>query len=298
MSQHTVSPTATSEMARPAIQLYSLRSLPASLPETIRRVAEAGYEGVEFADQFLAGDPHEVRSVLVETKTVPVAAHVDLSRLERDAEAVVDRCRRVGCRRVVLPHIGAQHFRTANRVDALADRLETLADRLEADGIKLTYHNAREPFLPMLDQFGLEIPSKISIPAGGWNHVGDGLRRAFRFDEGDIADRTGFGRLLERTSDRITFEIDVGWVAAAGYDPTAVFDLLGERLALVHVADVTMTRRFPPAFRSSLPGAGIIDLDCVVSAAHDTDAEWLVFEDDDPDDAEVCLRQGVDIVTS
>lgn len=287
-----------SATSRPAIQLHTVRAIDEPLFETVTRVAEAGYEGVEFASRFLDADPYAVRTALEETGTVPVAAHVELSRLEGNVESIVDRCRTVGCRHIVIPHIGAGHFRTVDRIDTIADRLESIRDRLEFDGIGLSCHSMRELFLPPLDQFGFHKLSSIPVPGGGWRWLAHGLGQLYRFDDTDILDRTAFGRLLERTSEGLTFEVDIGWVAAAGYDPTAVFDLLDDRLALIHVADVEMTHRFPPTFRSVMPGEGIVDVDRVVSAAHETDVEWLVFEDDDPVDPKEAIRQGIDVLNS
>jgi sugar phosphate isomerase/epimerase len=299
MSQRSEMETSVSTTEpRPAIQLYTLRRIDESLPDTIRRVAAAGYEGVEFANQFLTADPEDVRSALEETGMVPVAAHVGLSELEANPEAIIDRCRRVGCRRIVIPHLGAGYFRTTDRIDSLAARLDSLATRLDADGIELSYHTNRASFLPPVDQAGLGPLSNIPLPGSIWELIADGLARAFPSGDADIASETAFGRLVEGTSENLTFEVDVGWVAAAGYDPAAVFELLGDRMALVHVADVVETRGFPPAFRSAPPGEGILDLDRVVSAARRTGAEWLVFEDDDPPDSEGAVGQGIAIVQS
>lgn len=282
---------------RLAIQLHTLRRIEEPLPATIRRVASAGYDGVEFADKFLTSDLAAVSTVLTQTNTVPIGAHVDLERLERNPESVVDRCRRVGCRRIVLPHIQSRHFRTKERVNALAYRLNTLSDRLEADGIELSYHTAREAFLPLVDLFRPGIPTAIPIPDGGWNYIADTFGQVFRSDAVDMPGRTGFYRLVDRTSDRISFEVDVGWVAATGTDPVAIFDHLGDRLSMIHIADVRVSRRFPRAFQSTTPGDGIIDLERIVSAAYQTDAEWIVFEDDDPADPEAAIQQGTNIIT-
>lgn len=297
MHERTESFADASTKPRPAMQLHTLRRIQEPLPSTIYRVASAGYEGVEFADKFLTTDLAAVRKVLTRTDTVPVGAHVDLERLEQNPESVVDRCRRVGCRRIVLPHIQSRHFRTKERVNALAYRLNTLSDRLEADGIKLTYHTAREAFLPLVDLFRPGIPTAIPIPDGGWNYIADTFGQVFRYDATDMSGRTGFYRLVDLTTDRITFEVDVGWVAATGTDPVDIFDHLGDRLSMIHIADVTVSRRFPRAFQSTTPGDGLIDLERIVSAAYETDAEWIIFEDDDPADPEATIRQGINIIS-
>lgn len=280
-----------------AIQLHTLASMSDPLETVVGRVAAAGYDGVEFAGRFLSADPGAVRSALVATGTAPVAAHVGLSRLEANPERVVDRCRTVGCRRVVVPHVGANHFLTTAAVDGLAARLAALSDRLAADGVELAYHNSLATLSPPLDQFGLDRATSVPLPFAGWRRIADGLGRVARLDERDVADRTALGRLHERTPDAVTFEVDVGWVAAAGYDPVAVIDLLDERLAAVHIADVAVRSRLPRAFGSVPPGSGLVDLGRVLPAARASGADWLVYEDDDPADAERAMWDGIELLS-
>ena len=282
----------------PAIQLYTLRASSDPLPTLIRRVDEAGFEGVEFAQEFLEADPRSLRNVLAETGVVPIAAHVNLERLESNPEAVVDRCRAVGCPRVVIPHIGGGHFRTTDRIDAVATRLNALEDRLRTDGIELLYHNSREQFLPPIDLPGIGTLSRVPLPDGSWEAITTGLSWLSGREESPPVARTGFGRLLERTSDRIEFEIDTGWVAAAGYDPTNVFDLVGDRLALVHLTDAVMRRRFPLRFDSVSAGEGSVDAGRIVEAARETPAEWLVYENDDATEPREAIRLGIDALGS
>lgn len=297
MTEQVSSHRSTNELPRPAIQLHTLRSSSDSLPELIRKVDEAGFEGVEFAGRFLEANPHTIRDVLTETGVVPVAAHIDLKRLETNPESIVDRCRAVGCRRVVIPHIGGGHFRTPGRIDSMANRLNALSERLELDGIQLLYHNSREPFLPSIDRPGIETLSRVPLPDGSRAVISKILSRNAGTDTAATFARTGFGRLLERTSDGIGFEIDTGWIVAAGYDPLTVFDLVGDRLALIHLTDVMMTRRFPLKFESVPPGEGSIDLSEVLPAARKTSAEWLVYENDDATDLDRAIRDGIDAVT-
>lgn len=275
---------------RSAIQLHTVREIGEPLPETIHRVADAGFEGVEFAGAFLEADPHAVREALDETGIAPVAAHVDLQMLEGDLESVVDRCRHVACDHLVIPHLGAGYFRTTTHVDALARRLEGLARKLDDYGLQLSYHTSRHPFLPLLDRFGLGAPAMLPSPAFVWERVAEAIDLTVRGTDRSVA-TTGFGRLVSRT-DNLTFEIDAGWVTAAGYDPVDVFELLGSRLSLIHIADVAQTRRYPPEFRSVPPGEGLLDLERVLRASRETDVDWLIFEDDHPSNPIAAIEGG------
>lgn len=282
-------PTRTGD-PRSAIQLHTLRALDESLPETIRRVADAGFDGVEFAGRFLESNPEAVRSALETTDTVPVAAHADLARIEGNVEQIADRCRRVGCQRVIVPHLSASHFRTVGRVDSLARRLDDLAERVRNRGLELSYHTSRHPFLPLLNGYGLRLPAAAPIPFGFWQTVADGIDVTDRRERQSLG-RTGLARLVSQTTD-ITFELDIGWAAAARYDAGDVLELLGDRCSLVHIADVDRTRRFPPAFRSVPYGEGVVDVERVLAAVGNADIEWVVYEDDEPADPAEAVQQG------
>ena len=290
MTHATVVDAGPEERARAAIQLHTLRATDAPLPETIRRVADAGFEGVEFAGAFLESDPHAVRDALDDVGVTPVAAHVDLARIEGNPEAVADRLRHAGCRHAVVPHLGGGFFRTNADVDAIARRLDALAGRLDNYGVRLSYHVSREPFRPPLDRVGLGRLARLPSPGIAWRVAAEALDRTIR-GAARTLDVTAFDRLVDRTDD-LTFEVDVGWVAAGGHDPVAVFDRLGDRMSLIHVADVRRTARFPPAYESVPPGAGIVDLDRVLDAALERDVEWLVYEDDDPTGPDAAIEHG------
>ncbi|MFD1600083.1 sugar phosphate isomerase/epimerase family protein [Halobellus rarus] len=290
MAQVTAPTSVSGSQPRSAIQLHTLRDIDTPLPETIRRVADAGFEGVEFAGAFLESNPHAVREALDDTGVTPVAAHVDLTRIEANVEALADRMRHVGCNHAIVPHLSGGYFRTKDDVDALALRLEGLADRLDSYGIQLSYHVSREPFLPLFDRYGLATPVRLPSPGIVWRLAAEVLDLTIRGSSRTV-EVTAFDRLVSRTDD-LTFEVDVGWVAAGGYDPVAIFEYLGDRMPLIHIADVRRTRRFPPAFRSVPPGEGILDLDRVLDAARRTDVDWLVYENDEPGSPEAAIDHG------
>lgn len=275
---------------RRAIQLQALRDIDTSLPETIRRVADAGFEGVEFGEAFLESNPHAVRESLNDTGVTPVAAHVDLTWAEANVEALADRMRHVGCRRAIVPHLGGGHFRTKADVDAIASRLEALAGSLDSYGIQLSYHVSREPFLPLLDRFGLATPVKLPSTGIIWRLVAEAADLTIR-ESSRTLDVTAFHRLVTRT-DELTFEVDVGWVAAGGYDPVDVFDYLGDRMPLIHIADVRRTDQFLPTYRSVPPGDGILDLDRVLEAARQSDVDWLVYEAENAESPQKVIEHG------
>lgn len=83
-----------------------------------------------------------------------------------------------------------------------AELLNDRGAKLRAEGLRLGYHNHNPEFAPLGDTTGMEL-------------------------------------LLANTSpDDVSFEMDVGWVAAAGVDPVALLRRHGRRFQLMHVKDI------------------------------------------------------------
>ena len=74
-----------------------------------------------------------------------------------------------------------------------------------------------------------------------------GLRTGYHnhnFEFAPIGDRTGFDILMEATDPQlVTFEMDAGWVAAAGLDPVALLRRYAGRFRLMHVKDIKPSTR-------------------------------------------------------
>lgn len=104
---------------------------------------------------------------------------------------------------------------------------------------------------------------------------------------GSLDGETAFERLVERSSPAVGFELDVGWAAAAGQDPVDLLGRLGERAPLVHLKDVDLAANEPVEL-----GEGDVDVAGCAAAARRVDAEWLVYEHDDPADPVASLRGG------
>jgi len=289
---------------RSALQLHSVRDIDAPLPNVVRRVGAAGFEGVEFAGRVTGANAEDMVAALDETSLEAMGAHVSLHDLEADPEAVARRYRRLGVTRLVIPHLRLAHFRTPARVDALADRLNDLGARLDACGSSLVYHNQLHDFVPpgettrlqrlltAVHPYGMD----ASKPQTGIGLVGDHLFKMLgEPDSVEPVERTAFGRLVSATDpDRVSFEVDVGTAHAAGQNPVEVLRFVGERTPLVHLKDTTVKgERGPLAACNSVdPGTGDVDLNAALSAAREIGAEWSVFEHDSPADPVQTIQDG------
>ncbi|EMA63809.1 sugar phosphate isomerase/epimerase family protein [Halorubrum kocurii] len=241
-----------------AVQLYTLRSLDAPLPELLDRVGAAGYDGVEFAYRVRESPVEDVRAALDRNGLEAASAHVPIEALEdapaKALEAEFDETvrfyDRLGVDTLVVPWLDAEHFESAAAVDAAAARLDDLAEALDAEGVRFAYHHHDQEFASVDDAPALE-------------------------------------RLIERTDDRVGLEVDAGWALVGGTDPAALIDRHADRITHVHAADADVDRG-----ESVGLGEGDVDVDAVVASARSADAEWLVYEHDDPADPIESIERG------
>jgi len=189
-------------MAHTAVQLYSLRDVDRPLPALIERVADAGFDGVEFAYRVYDADPDAVGAALERTGTVAAGAHVPIERLETGAQAdeTVELFESFGAATLTVPGIADDYF-TADRIDEAVDRLDPVGADLAARDLALCYHN----------------------------HAGE-------FD--DLGGRTALEAFFD-AADHVRPQVDVGTALLAGIDPAALVRRLGA-VPQLHVKDVDL----------------------------------------------------------
>ncbi|PSP94263.1 xylose isomerase [Halobacteriales archaeon QS_4_62_28] len=190
-----------------AIQLYTLRDLDVPVPELLHRVAEAGFDGVEYAYRVPEADPGAIQAALDETGLAVPSAHVPIDDLENDQAATVEQYRDLRAERLVVPRLDSDHFDSVASVREVAQRLDTLADELAAHDYPLLYHNHGAEFT-------------------------------------DLDGTTAFAELVAAT-DSVAFELDVGLAAYAGADPATVIERYGDRIELVHCTDTRLAADEP-----------------------------------------------------
>jgi sugar phosphate isomerase/epimerase len=138
--------------------------------------------------------------------------------------------------------------------ESLAARLGEHGRRLAARGLRLAYHNHNPEFAP--------------LPAS----AGDGRD-------------TGLDILLRGTDPAlVSFELDVGWAAAAGVDPAALLRAHPGRFRLMHVKDVRATTRPNHAFAQDPAdvGSGVVDWPALLPAAWAAGTRHFFIEQEPP----------------
>jgi sugar phosphate isomerase/epimerase len=189
------------------LQLYTVRDETAKdFPLTLKRVAEMGYDGVEFAGY---GDiiSKDMAALLADLQLRALSTHVALATIQEDLERQLDYCMDIGCSYLVVPWVG-EEWRSADGYRRLAEILNKAGQSGRNRGITLAYHNHDFEFVHHDDTYLLNI-------------------------------------LLENTdTSLVKFELDTYWAAFAGADPIAYFQMYPNRFPLIHLKDMTPERTF------------------------------------------------------
>lgn len=189
------------------LQLYTVRQLMAQdMAQALRRVAEAGYDEVEFTG-YHGESPERVRALVEAHGLVPVSAHVPLELFRSDFDGLLAAAATVGHRYLVVPSLPPEERASADAYRRLAGELNRLGERCLDAGLTMGYHN-----------HDFELRGV------------DGVR--------------GLDVLLDETDPGpVTFEMDVYWTRYGGGDPAAYLREWPSRFRLCHVKDMDANRR-------------------------------------------------------
>lgn len=194
--------TGTGKLDAIGMQLYTVRSaMEESVERTLARVAQAGYDEVEFAGDF-DRSPQEIRRALDDTGLRAPSTHLQVDLLERDWEATVDLAATIGHEYLVVPSMPPALRTALDGYRQAADRFNRLGEAARAAGLTFGYHN-------------------------------------HDFEFAMLEGRRPYDVLLQETDPAlVTLELDLYWITKAGGDPLAYFRDHAGRFALVHVKDM------------------------------------------------------------
>lgn len=131
------------------IQMYSVRDLAEkSLRESLKSVAELGYEYIEFAG-FFGNTADEVRKMLDDLGLVCSGTHTKLDLLTPDKiEETIQFHKTIGCDNIIVPECD---WSSVEKCDDVINALNEAQKKLAEHGIRLGYHNHSLEFLPTAD---------------------------------------------------------------------------------------------------------------------------------------------------
>jgi sugar phosphate isomerase/epimerase len=257
------------------IQLYTLGDAPyRDLEGTLERLARIGYRTVETVG-LMKRPPAELRAALDRSGLSCPSAHVPLESdgsggptLAGDIGRLAADMHRLGIGYVVVPifpvppRMGGPrrgedglaflgrtgHAMAADDWRRTAAQLNSKGAALAREGLKLAYHNHNAEF-------------------------------------GRYGSKTGYDLLLENTDpDTVWFEMDVGWVAAAGIDPIPLLRAHRGRFRLMHVKDLKASTVPNTGFRMNPAdvGAGSLDWKAILPVAYQAGVRDFYVEQEPP----------------
>jgi len=254
------------------LQLYTVGdSARTDLTGTLQKVAAAGFTAVELAG-FHGHDAHALRQAADAAGISYPSIHMQAKAqgtepgLDQDPDRIAADMRVLGVTEVVLPmfllpeHLpkpepGDRNFfskavAALTRADwqATAAFLNRKAAQLQKVGLRLSYHNHNPEFRPFDGTTGLEILLAETDPA------------------------------------LVSFEMDVGWVAAAGVDPVPLLKRQPHRFRMMHVKDIKASTQTNYAFQQDPTevGRGKLDWPMLLDVAWASGVRHFFVEQEPP----------------
>lgn len=244
-------------MVRTAVQLHTLRTLPEGMERKLDRIANAGYEGVQFTPDMGDIGVDALRDALAARNLEPAGCHIDREAFQQDSNRPVERYRTLGVEDLVISVLPRKCFETRAAVAKAVDSVVPFGDTLAESGFALHYHN-----------------------------------HSFEFEP--LGDETAYDRFVADTAGNLRLEIDTGLAYRAGVDPAGLIERYASRIDLVHLTD---TVPGSDATAHVDLGEGDVDLRSCVAASVDAEVEWLIYENGRTDDPGRSIAAAAEVMT-
>lgn len=239
-----------------AVQMYTLRNA-GSLEQQLRIVHDAGVGAVETVGTQNVSAA-ELKQLLDKYSIKAISSHVQLAELRRDPDGVVAFNRSIGNTTLVVPYLDEKD-RPADAAGwtALGQELGRIAKRMRAKGMQLAYHN-------------------------------------HDFELVDFSGKTGLELLFAAAGPDLKTELDLAWVARAGYDPAIMLGKFKGRMFAVHAKDNAPKGQAEDEGGFAAVGRGVLDWNAILPAAAGAGVRWYIIEHDQPRDPATVVRTGAD----
>ena len=250
-----------------ALQVYSVRDYAEkNLRDTLQKVKEIGYDGVEFAGLY-GNEPAEVKRMVEEIGLIPISAHVPLDEMLGAPDKVIGGYAQIGCRYIAVPYLNEERRPGTDGFEKTIKDIEMLASVAKEHGMQMLYHNHDFEFKKINGEYGLDVLYQ-SVP-----------------------------------SDLLQTEIDTCWVNVAGEDPAEYVRKYSGRAPVVHLKDFVMSGKKKPeqmyeligiqsekkeeveeeeVFGFRPVGYGVQNFPAILTASEEAGAEWVIVEQDKP----------------
>lgn len=224
-----------------SLQLWSVRDFFAEdYKGTVKKVAEMGYKGVEFASGYGNLTADEMKAFLKKCGLAPIGSHVPFNQLKDNMQEVISYNKAIGNDYIVCP--GAP-LKTLEDFKAMCDTFNSFGKQCKDNGLLYGYHNHWHEFQT--------------------------------FGDGSV----GYDILLNGTDPELVFfELDTCWVSVGGFDPVDYCKKYPGRFKLAHIKDYLNERDDKGRILQTDVGKGEMDFNKVIPALEDNGTEYLIIE--------------------
>ncbi|MFL6734004.1 MAG: sugar phosphate isomerase/epimerase family protein [Sphingomicrobium sp.] len=248
----------------PGIQLWTVKEDMAKDPEgTLKSLGRMGFKRVEAAG-WHDRTPAQFRKMVTDAGLDCVSCHYGLGDLIKDADTRLAFARDVGVKYVVASSpaptkpldskkpwpVAVAEAMSLEDWRSNAEAMNMIGAKAKALGLRFGYHNHSAEFLNYNGVVPLDELARNTDPAN------------------------------------VVLELDIGWVAGAGYDPVDVIKRHASRIHLLHIKDLMTSERVPGQMvkddRSTVIGKGTINWPAVFRAARKAPIYSYFYEQEDP----------------
>jgi len=212
------------------LQLYTMRSeMQKSVEATLDRVAQIGYNEVEFAGYF-GRTPQQISDALKKSGLTSPAAHIDM---RAPWDKTLEDAAIVGHEYLVVPWMDESQ-RTPDGVKQLAQEFNRRAEAARKAGKNFAYHN-----------------------------------HDFEFKQLGNSGKLLYDTLLESTDPKLVLmEMDLFWITRGGQDPLAYWNKYPGRFPLLHIKDMAADQSMQDVGSGQIPFAKYFKARNVGGATH------------------------------
>ncbi len=248
----------------PGIQLWTVKEdLARDFNGTLRALGRMGYRRVEAAG-WQGRTPKQFRDAVRAAGLQCPAAHYGLADLIKDTEGTLGFARDVGVQYVIASspapsrRLDPAKGWSEGVIEAMtladwrsnAEAMERIGRRARAMGMRFGYHNHSAEFLTYERRLPIDEIVRLTDPA------------------------------------HVVLELDIGWVAGAGYDPVEVIQRYAPRIHLLHIKDLVTKERVPGRAvkdeRTTVIGQGTLDWPSIFRALRRAPVHSYFVEQEEP----------------
>jgi sugar phosphate isomerase/epimerase len=257
------------------IQLYTLADMLRTDPDgTVADVARIGYKTVEIPS-YLGKTPQQLREVFDKNGLTCTAAHIGMNPGTEAAPGLRGDLKKLAADMHIL---GATHVYAPSMAIPTDITLTPNANEGYAYIARVAEAMGEDRWKRMAAEL-TEIGRKLKASGIGFGY------HNHNFEFVKVGDRTGFDILVaESDPANVAFELDVGWAAAAGQDPTALFQKHSGRYSAMHVKDIKASTAPNTALKMDPTevGSGRLDWKTILPAAHKAGVRQFFLEQEPP----------------